>query len=33
MIIDMLNRVRPIFFDQVGHETMYGSSRNKHFSL
>ena len=24
-------RVRPRFFDQVGHETMYASSRNKHF--
>ena len=27
----MLTRVRPRFFDQVGHETMYGSSGNKHF--
>ena len=26
-------RVRPRFFDQVGHETMYASSGNKHFSL
>ena len=26
-------RVRPRFFDQVGHETMYASSRHKHFSL
>ena len=25
------NRVRPRFFDQVGHETMYASSGNKHF--
>ena len=25
------NRVRPRFFDQVGHETMYASSENKHF--
>ena len=25
------NRYRPRFFDQVGHETMYASSRNKHF--
>ena len=25
------NRVGPIFFDQVGHETMYASSGNKHF--
>ena len=24
-------RVRPRFFDQVGHETMYASSENKHF--
>ena len=24
-------RVRPSFFDQVGHETMYASSENKHF--
>ena len=27
------SRVRPRFFDQVGHETMYASSKNKHFSL
>ena len=26
-------RVRPRFFDQVGRETMYASSENKHFSL
>ena len=26
-------RVRPRFFDQVGHKTMYASSGNKHFSL
>ena len=25
------NRVRPRFFDQVGHEIMYASSGNKHF--
>ena len=25
------NRVRPKFFDQVGHQTMYASSENKHF--
>ena len=25
------NRVRPRFFDQVGHETMYASSGNKLF--
>ena len=25
-------RVRPRFFDQVGHETMNASTRNKHFS-
>ena len=24
-------RIRPRFFDQVGHETMYASSGNKHF--
>ena len=24
-------RVRSIFFDQVGHKTMYASSGNKHF--
>ena len=24
-------RVRPRFFDQVGHETIYASSGNKHF--
>ena len=24
--------MRPRFFDQVGHETMYASSGNKHFS-
>ena len=24
-------RVRPRFFDQVGHESMYASSGNKHF--
>ena len=24
------SRVRPIFFDQVGHETMYASSGNKY---
>ena len=24
-------RVRPRFFDQVGHETMYASSGNKHY--
>ena len=29
----MWGRVRPRFFDQVGHETMYASSGNKHFSL
>ena len=26
-----LIRVGPRFFDQVGHETMYASSGNKHF--
>ena len=28
---DTLGRVRPRFYDQVGHETMYASSENKHF--
>ena len=28
---DLYIRVRPRFFDQVGHETMYASSGNKHF--
>ena len=28
---DAAPRVRPRFFDQVGHETMYASSGNKHF--
>ena len=27
----VLLRVRPRFFDQVGYETMYASSGNKHF--
>ena len=27
----MIGRVRPRFFDQVGHETMYASGGNKHF--
>ena len=32
--VDLHLRVRPRFFDQVGHETMYdASSGNKHFSL
>ena len=26
-------RVRPRFFDHVGHETRHASSGNKHFSL
>ena len=30
-ITDIGIRVRPRFFDQVGHETMYASSGNKHF--
>ena len=30
-IVAMRIRVRPRFFDQVGHETMYASSGNKHF--
>ena len=28
--MDITIRVRPRFFDQVGHETMYASSGNKH---
>ena len=28
---EFYSRVRPRFFDQVGHETMYASSGNKHF--
>jgi hypothetical protein len=28
---DLNTRVRPRFFDQVGHETMCAFSRNKHF--
>ena len=28
---DCCTRVHPRFFDQVGHETMYASSGNKHF--
>ena len=28
---NLLTTVRPRFFDQVGHETMYASSGNKHF--
>ena len=28
---DLAIRVRPRFFDQVGHETMHASSGNKHF--
>ena len=27
----MYTRVCPRFFDQVGHDTMYASSGNKHF--
>ena len=29
--LSMLTRVRPRFFDQLGHETMYASCGNKHF--
>ena len=29
--LSICTRVRPRFFDQVGHETMYASSGNKHF--
>ena len=28
---EFLDRVRPRFFDQFGHETMYASSGNRHF--
>ena len=28
---ELLPRVCPRFFDQVGHETIYASSGNKHF--
>ena len=31
--VALCTRVRPRFFDQVGHETMYASSGNEHFSL
>ena len=27
----IVTRVRPRFFDQIGHKTMYASSGNKHF--
>ena len=30
-MLDVTSRVRPRIFDQVGHETMYASSANKHF--
>ena len=30
---DRMTKVRPRFFDQVGHEIMYASSGNWHFSL
>ena len=29
--VGLPNRVRPRFFYQVGHETMYASRGNKHF--
>ena len=29
----LITRVRPRFFDQVGHETMYASSGNNHFFI
>ena len=29
--LNIHNRYSPRFFDQVGHETMYASSGNKHF--
>ena len=31
IVASTITRVRPRFFDQVGHETMYASSGNKHF--
>ena len=31
VILSVIIRVRPRLFDQVGHETMYASSGNKHF--
>ena len=31
LTLDSLTRVRPRFFDLVGHETMYASNGNKHF--
>ena len=30
-VAEFHTRVRQIFFDQIGHETMYASSENKHF--
>ena len=30
-IYTVLTKVRPRLFDQVGHETIYASSGNKHF--
>ena len=30
---NIVNRVLSRFFDPIGHETMYASSGNKHFSL
>ena len=31
LLSDLHNRYSPRFFDQVGHETMYASSGNKHY--
>ena len=33
IVMDARIRVRPRFFDQVEHKTMYASSGNKYFSL
>ena len=31
IFLELVHRVRPRFFDQVGHETMHASSENNHF--
>ena len=31
VLFEARSRVRPRFFDQVGHETMYATSGNEHF--
>ena len=33
LTLGMQDRYRPRFFNQVGHETMYTSSGNKHFFI